>query len=136
MVDEGFLAEVVLPGIPRSVSVARHCVSRVLIDAGHRNLDHVILAVSELVSNAVRHTVSGLAGGLITVDVREIGDAVARISVIDQGAKTVPQLCELKETDCTGRGLHIVQEISSRWGAEDDALGGRAVWAEVLTTGT
>jgi len=106
------------------------------MDAGHRNLDNVLLAVSELVSNAVRHTVSGLAGGLITVDIRETGDAVARISVIDQGAMTSPRLCEFKETDCTGRGLHLVQEISARWGAEDDALGGRAVWAEVLTTET
>ncbi|MEV4102343.1 ATP-binding protein [Nonomuraea sp. NPDC049649] len=125
-----------LPGAPRSVSVARHCVGRVLMDAGHRNVDNVLLAVSELVSNAVRHTVSGLAGGLITVDVREIGDAIARISVIDQGAKTVPRLREPEEMECTGRGLRIVHEISARWGAEDDALGGRAVWAEVFTTGT
>ncbi|MFI6733037.1 hypothetical protein ACIBI9_08900 [Nonomuraea sp. NPDC050451] len=50
--------------------------------------------MSELVANAVLHTVSGLAGGLITVAVREIGEATARIDVIDRGALTVPRMRE------------------------------------------
>ncbi|MFG1704466.1 ATP-binding protein [Nonomuraea sp. M3C6] len=129
-----FLAELVFPGVPRSASTARSCVGRVLTEAGHRSVDAVLLVVSELVANAVVHTVSGLVGGLITVDVREIGDGMARIDVIDQGALTVPRVHESSDTDCAGRGLQIVEQTAVRWGVRDDALGGRAVWAEVLTT--
>ncbi|MFG1709884.1 ATP-binding protein [Nonomuraea sp. M3C6] len=134
MKSEEFLAELVLPGNRRSVSVARHCVGNVLKAAGHLSADSALLVVSELVANAVLHTVSGLAGGLVTVVVREIGDAIARIDVIDQGARTVPRMRESSETDCSGRGLRIVGETAIRWGVSDDALGGWAVWAEVLTT--
>jgi anti-sigma regulatory factor (Ser/Thr protein kinase) len=133
-VMETFLAELVFPGLARSVSVARHCVRSVLTAAGHQNVDDALLVVSELVGNAVVHTVSGLAGGLVTVDVREIGQNMTRIDVIDQGASTAPQVCESGDTASSGRGLRLVEETAVRWGVRDDSLGGRAVWAEVLTT--
>ncbi|MFI6736313.1 ATP-binding protein [Nonomuraea sp. NPDC050451] len=129
-----FLAELVFPGVPNSVPAARHCVTCVLRAAGHRNMNAVQLVVSELVANAVVHSVSGLAGGLIIVDVRAIGDDLARIDVMDDGGLTVPHVCEPSEVDCSGRGLQIVKETALRWGVRDDALGGAAVWAEVLTT--
>ncbi|MBF8186467.1 ATP-binding protein [Nonomuraea sp. K274] len=122
------------PGLARSVSVARHCVRSVLAAAGHQNVDGALLVVSELVGNAVVHTVSGLAGGLVTVDIREIGQNMARIDVIDQGASTAPQVCESSDTASSGRGLRLVEETAVRWGVRDDSLGGKAVWAEVLTT--
>ncbi|MET7327929.1 ATP-binding protein [Nonomuraea sp. NPDC005650] len=131
--DKEFLAELVFPGKRRSVSMARHCVGNVLQAAGHRCVDGALLVVSELVGNAVLHTVSGQAGGLITVAVREMGDAIARIDVIDQGASTAPQLRTAGDTSCSGRGLQIVGATAIRWGVHDDALGGRAVWAEVFT---
>ncbi|MFI7700345.1 ATP-binding protein [Nonomuraea sp. NPDC049480] len=129
-----FLAEFVFPGVPSSVPIARHCVKSVLTAAGHRNVTGVQLVVSELVANAAMHSTSGLAGGLITVDVRTIGNELARIDVMDDGGLTVPQAREPSEMDCSGRGLQIVEEMALRWGIGDNALGGQRVWAEVLTT--
>jgi anti-sigma regulatory factor (Ser/Thr protein kinase) len=131
---EVFLAELVFLGVARSVSVARHCVGSVLAAAGHRYVDGVLLVVSELVGNAVMHTESGLAGGLVTVDVQGIGRQLARIDVIDQGSNTAPQVREPRDTASSGRGLKIVEMTALRWGVRDDGLGGKAVWAEVLTT--
>ncbi|TMR99779.1 ATP-binding protein [Nonomuraea basaltis] len=129
-----FLAELVFPGVPSSVPIARHCVKGVLRAAGHQNMTGVQLVVSELVANAVMHSASGLAGGLITVDIRAIGDGLARIDVMDDGGLTVPHVREPSEMDCSGRGLQIVEETALRWGIGDNALGGRVTWAEVLTT--
>ncbi|TMR97997.1 ATP-binding protein [Nonomuraea basaltis] len=132
--SERFLAELVFPGVPSSVPVARHCVKCVLTTAGHRNVTGVQLVVSELVANAVMHSVSGLAGGLITLDVRAIGNDLARIDVMDDGGLTVPYVRQPSEMECSGRGLQIVEETALRWGIGDNALGGRVTWAEVLTT--
>jgi anti-sigma regulatory factor (Ser/Thr protein kinase) len=111
-------------------------VGSVLAAAGHRYVDGVLLVVSELVGNAVMHTESGLAGGLVTVDVQGIGRQLARIDVIDQGSNTAPQVREPRDTASSGRGLKIVEMTALRWGVRDDGLGGKAVWAEVLTTDT
>ncbi len=132
--NENFLAELTLPGRRRSVSVARHCVGSILTAAGHRNVDGVQLVITELVGSAVLHTVSGLAGGLVTVMVSAIGDTTAHISVIDQGSPRKPEIREPSDLSCSGRGLRIVEQAAVRWGVHDDALGGRKVWAEVLTT--
>ncbi|MFC5829516.1 ATP-binding protein [Nonomuraea insulae] len=132
-VHEGFLAELVLPGIPQSVSVARHCVARVLRQAGHQNVDDVVTVISELVTNAVSYTVSGLSGGLVTIEIGQIGDAIAAVAVIDQGATQAPKMRKSSPATCSGRGLSIVAALSARWGVREDALGGMAVWAEVFT---
>ncbi|WP_327584013.1 ATP-binding protein [Nonomuraea sp. NBC_00507] len=129
-----FLAELVFPGVPSAVPAARHCVSNVLRAAGHRDTTGVQLVVSELVANALMHSVSGLAGGLIIVDVRAIGDGIARIDVMDDGGLTVPRMRQPSDMDSSGRGFHIVEATALRWGIGDNALGGRAAWAEVLTT--
>ncbi|SEU14060.1 ATP-binding protein [Nonomuraea wenchangensis] len=128
-----FLAELVLPGELGSVRVARHCVKIILTAAGHQDVTDVQLVVTELVANAVQHSISGLAGGLITLDVRSIGDQLARIDVMDDGGLTVPRIRRSHTLDCSGRGLHLVAETALRWGVGDNALGGRVIWAEVLT---
>jgi anti-sigma regulatory factor (Ser/Thr protein kinase) len=65
-------------------------------------VDGARLIASELVTNAVLHTGSGRAGGLVTIEVLEISDAVARIEVIDEGALTIPTLREPSDGDCGG----------------------------------
>jgi anti-sigma regulatory factor (Ser/Thr protein kinase) len=129
-----FLAELVLPGELASVRVARHCAKIALLAAGHQDVTDVQLVVSELVANAVQHSISGLAGGLITLDVRSIGDQLARVDVMDDGGLTAPRIRRSRTLDCSGRGLHLVAETALRWGVGDNALGGRVIWAEVLTT--
>ncbi|MEV6157484.1 ATP-binding protein [Nonomuraea sp. NPDC052129] len=105
-----FLAEIVLPGVARSVAVARRCVGEVLMVAGHADVNAVRLVVSELVTNAVSHSASAEAGGFVTVEVTSLDIATAYIEVIDDGtAMTFPEVRNADAGDCGGRGLWLVE---------------------------
>ncbi|MFI7153117.1 hypothetical protein ACIBO2_50085 [Nonomuraea sp. NPDC050022] len=78
-----FLAEIVLPGVKRSVAVTRRCVGEVLMVTGHADVNDVRLVVSELVTNAVSHTASAEAGGFVTVEVTSLDAATAYIDCGD-----------------------------------------------------
>ncbi|MFG1702763.1 ATP-binding protein [Nonomuraea sp. M3C6] len=129
-----FLAELVVPGVDWAVPVVRHCIGRTLTAAGHRNVDNAQLVVSELVSNAFLHSRSARPGGVIVVEIAEIGDTLARIEVMDEGAGTIPHPRVTTEDACHGRGLWLVQQTAARWGIYRDTLGGNVVWAECSTT--
>lgn len=129
-----FLAEIVLPGVERSVSVARRCVGEVLVVAGHADVNDVRLVVSELVTNAVSHTASGEAGGFVTVEVTSLDTATAYIEVIDDGtAMAFPEVRNANAGDCGGRGLWLVDTYAARWGVRDEGYRRRVVWAEMST---
>ncbi|MFD1547774.1 ATP-binding protein [Nonomuraea guangzhouensis] len=129
-----FLAEIVLPGVKSSVSVARRCVAEVLIVAGHEDVSDVRLAVSELVTNAVAHTASGEPGGFVTVEVSSLDAVMAYIEVIDDGsAVTVPEVHKADAEECGGRGLWLVEAVAARWGVRDEGYRRRVVWAEMST---
>ncbi|MFI9061395.1 ATP-binding protein [Streptomyces sp. NPDC053429] len=92
--------------------------------------DAAELVVSELVTNALRH--SGAPRG------RDIGVRLARregrvrVEVSDAGA--VVDLAPQTATagDERGRGLAIVAALAERWGCRPRPHGiGKAVWAEV-----
>ncbi|MFC4009136.1 ATP-binding protein [Nonomuraea purpurea] len=127
------LAELLVPGVGASVSLLRLCVGRILTAAGHRDVDDVRLVVSELATNAVSHSRSGRPGGFVILEVSAIGDALARVEVIDEGGITIPRPRQAGEGEGNGRGLHLVDELSVRWGVDPGPLGGCVVWAEVLT---
>ncbi|MFC4011444.1 ATP-binding protein [Nonomuraea purpurea] len=127
-----FLSEVVTPGLDSSVSLLRRYVTLVLTAAGHRDLDAVLLVLSELLNNAVMHTRSGDPGGLVTVEISGIGDRLARIEVTDEGAGTVPRPRQAGDDEDFGRGLQLVEALSARWGARR-SFPGFMVWAEVPT---
>jgi anti-sigma regulatory factor (Ser/Thr protein kinase) len=120
------LAEVTLPGVRRSVGVARNLV-RDLAD-GLPLVDDLVTAVSEMVANAVTHTASGLRGGRVTV-VLSAGDGVYRLEVTDDGAAGGRPHVKAEVGAETGRGMRIVEALSARWGFRVD--GPRTVvWAE------
>ncbi|MFG1681890.1 ATP-binding protein [Nonomuraea sp. NPDC049269] len=123
------LVKMTFPGIARSASLARRWVADVLTAAGHQDVDGARLITSELFANAVLHTGSGRAGGLVTIEVFEIGHALARIEVIDE----VPPLREPSNGDCGGRGLRLVHESSIRWGIRAMPPRRNSVWVEVST---
>jgi len=88
------------------------------------------LVVSELVSNAVRHSGSA-AGDLIQVHASRRDGALA-VSVTDGGfSGTTPRVRSVDDEKLGGLGLSIVENLSARWGwrrtAEDRCL----VWAEL-----
>ncbi|HRE01108.1 MAG TPA: ATP-binding protein [Ilumatobacteraceae bacterium] len=81
------------------------------------------LLVSELVSNAVLH-----GSGEVTVTVMECDDGGVRVEVRNQGSGR-PVLRHPRPNDLSGRGLRLVDELSTRWGL--DSRGGTTlVWFE------
>ncbi|MEV0348021.1 ATP-binding protein [Nonomuraea sp. NPDC050680] len=130
---ERFLAEMVFPGDAWVVPVVRRSVAAILLGAGHRDVDNARLIVTELASNAIQHTASGRSGGLVAVDVIGIGADVARIEVTDDGARTIPCPRASDDLDCRGRGLELVEQISTTWGMRRLGAGHLTVWAQFAT---
>lgn len=110
---------------PRAVAHARHFMLSTLaawgVDEG--TVDNAILCLSELVTNAIIHTDAGcelrivVDRGVLTTTVRDGGSSV----VVDLGSVTVDPLA------VHGRGLQLVDALSTRWGSELDAVG-MTVW--------
>ncbi|MEV1247040.1 ATP-binding protein [Nonomuraea sp. NPDC049750] len=128
-----FLAEIVLPGVERSVAVARRCVREVLIVAGHEDLNDVLLVVSELVTNAVSHSASREPGGFVTVEISSVDAMTAYIEVIDEGSVTIPEVRNADAGECGGRGLRLVEALAAGWGVRDEAYRRRVVWVAMST---
>jgi CheY-like chemotaxis protein len=86
-------------------------------------LETVKLLVSEVVANAVVHARSEVR---IAVQLRP---QVVRVAVRDTDPSP-PEQRAAAETDLGGRGLALVDALSSAWGIEP-ATGGKDVWFEV-----
>lgn len=84
------------------------------------------LIVSELVTNALLHGRGGIWMRL-SCDRRRI-----RVEVIDEGGTDEsPRLVDNADNaDIGGRGLHLVDALADRWGADDEQA--TRVWAETL----
>jgi anti-sigma regulatory factor (Ser/Thr protein kinase) len=92
---------------------------------GHDLLDVVVL-VSELVTNAVRH---GGAGEDATIVVHvAIAPCVLRVEVCDGGAGFEPPPVPRHRREGGGNGLVLLARLSSSWGVATDA--GTCVWFE------
>ncbi|MFD0205552.1 MULTISPECIES: ATP-binding protein [Saccharothrix] len=111
-----------------AAGLARDFVRKTLADLNYTG-DHsdVVLVVSELVSNALRHTATNPL-------IRLAGDARRlRIEVAD-GSPVLPRL-RLSAT-VGGWGLQLVQQLTTDWGAHPEP-GGKVVWCEMTAeTGT
>jgi anti-sigma regulatory factor (Ser/Thr protein kinase) len=114
-----------IAGRTRNVAEARAFVSRTL-GAGHPCTDVAVLLCSELVTNAVLHSDSGLPGGAVTVVVIGLPGAV-RVEVVDNGsARSTPVVkAEVYEPD--GHGLFLVEQLAENWGYTRDEVG-TTVW--------
>ena len=87
----------------------------------------VVLLASELVSNAVVH---GPEAGAVRIHVR-IDGATVRVGVRDSGGGT-PTVGHPEPTAPSGRGLALVEALSSDWGIQSHP-DGKTVWFEVLS---
>jgi anti-sigma regulatory factor (Ser/Thr protein kinase) len=115
------VVQISLRGVPASVSAARRFVADEL--PGCPRADDLILAASELASNAVCHSASG-EGGRFTLRVRTV-PRWARVEVTDAGPAVLPS------AQRNGWGLRIVGEVTDRSGATIRSDGRRTGWAEV-----
>ncbi|MFF9034510.1 ATP-binding protein [Streptomyces sp. NPDC014892] len=116
------------PGLPDQVAEARHFVAAILQERSVA--DDAVLVVSELATNAVRHTLSGSVGGWFLVVVAFRADCV-RLEVVDQGGKSVPRMRDAASQDVGGRGLVLVSACAKDWGVKD-VPSGRTVWADLV----
>jgi len=112
---------------PAGVGPAREFVRSTLAAWGvaDESVDTAVLCASELVTNAVIHSVAGcevrllLHRGVLTVTVRDGGDLVGR-----------PRHFSGETLAVQGRGLQIVNALCARWGSEVGPVG-TTVWCEL-----
>lgn len=100
------------PGRPEQACAVRQFVAALLPD--RPRLDEVLLAVGELVANALRHTKSG-RGGVFAVDVLHATDGTA-VAVTDEGGPDEPVARDAAELAECGRGLRTVSLLADSWG--------------------
>ncbi|MGP4000168.1 ATP-binding protein [Streptomyces sp. 8N706] len=122
--------EVRLPSRPESAGTARRLAQSVVLrqwGLSAQLAEHVVLLVSELVGNAVRHTGARTFGlrmlrrrGWIRVEVRD-------------PSRALPCLMPVHELDTSGRGLFLVDKLSERWGV-DLLPRGKTTWFEMRVT--
>jgi hypothetical protein len=109
------------PGTP---GLARSFVTEALRSWGVSETLHgdILLAASELVTNAVEH-----GRGEVALELRLRGECI-RVCVGD-GATEQPVLLRLGPKAPRGRGIALVDAVSAAWGSRPGA-GGKWVWAE------
>ncbi|GGO66340.1 ATP-binding protein [Nonomuraea cavernae] len=118
-----------LAGIRESVPHARSEVRRWLGE-DHPAVEDAVLAASELVTNALRHS-DVRPYDLIGLTVAATEETVY-VEVCDPGsAFSGPHIRQEPEAE-DGRGLLIVREISQEWGTREHGRGlGRTVWCAI-----
>ncbi|MEU0843765.1 ATP-binding protein [Streptomyces sp. NPDC005962] len=123
------------PALETSVPQARHAVRDLLAHQGVSGqgdlVPNLLLIVSELVTNAVRH--AALLTPQIAVEV-SIGRGWVRVAVEDNHPyRPRPLELEADQGRTGGRGLLLVRAIAEESGGKYDvdhtASGGKAVWA-------
>ncbi len=122
----GLTAHIDMPLGMQAPRSARTAVSAVLNAWGYRDegwLELAAVVVSELVTNAVRH-----GGGCLELDL-ESHDGRVVVAVAD-GSAVVPR--RRAPDDAGGRGLALIEGMSSRWGVHDHQ-GGKRVWVELTS---
>jgi len=120
------LGSLTIPGRPEQVATARAFVARTLsshqIGADH---DAATLLTSEIVTNAVQHTKSGVDGGTVTIVVIGVPHGVL-VEIIDDGSAGTPVVKgDLYAAE--GHGLFLVQHLAAQWGYLRDPAG-TTVW--------
>ncbi|CAM3905817.1 ATP-binding protein [Nocardiopsis rhodophaea] len=124
------------PGHPKQVAEARHWVEDVLTTAPHGSgvpddtVATAVLLLSELCTNAVRHSRSGQQEGRFTVRlVLTSGELEARVA--DNGAaNSVPHLTDCDPDTEGGRGLRLALHFADELGTLPNGRGMyyRLVW--------
>lgn len=101
----------ILPNNLQAPGEARRAITRFLARSGlPQIIDDAQLLASELVTNAVRH-----ATGPIIVRAY-LTDGFLHIEVYDSSTDAPPQRRQALPDDEGGRGMELVEKLSSRWG--------------------
>ena len=112
---------ITFPGTAERIHEAREWASEILGAAYGAGV--ALLVLSELATNAVRHSASGQPGGTFTLHLGIFTDGW-QVCIADSGGTDVPRV------HAGGRGLAIVAALSSKWGVHGDHRA-RNVWADI-----
>jgi anti-sigma regulatory factor (Ser/Thr protein kinase) len=112
----------------RAPAIARSAVSEQLFSMGVDGSvgQTVVLLVSEVVSNAVRHSL-GPSDAPIALEAT-ITERSVRIAVTDAGEGFTPRQRDPQRLD-EGYGLYLLDKAATSWGVEGD--GATTVWFEL-----
>ncbi|MFI6520691.1 SpoIIE family protein phosphatase [Spirillospora sp. NPDC050679] len=114
-----------LPADPAAVRRARGLIRERLGDWKLDELaDSTVLMASELVTNAIRH-----AGGRVTLRLVREGGLVCEVFDASDGRPRIRGADGEDDFAESGRGLHVVSRLATRWGVRRTG-GGKAVWCE------
>ncbi|XUL94464.1 ATP-binding protein [Streptomyces galilaeus] len=115
-----------LPDDPRAAGLARRHVREQLAAWGLEDLTMTTeLVVSELVGNVVRHATGPSRLRLLR--------SRSLVCEVYDGSLSTPRIRRAEFTDEGGRGLHLVSELSQRWGARY-LTEGKCIWVEQSLT--
>jgi two-component sensor histidine kinase len=118
------------PAAAPSVGGARRFVAEALTDSPVDVVDDVQLMVSELTTNVIQHALTGFD---VTIN-RTPGEIMVKVTDYAGG---FPVMGSLRPDAPDGRGLQIVDTLSSGWGVEEASSSGKTVWfSRVLTKPT
>jgi anti-sigma regulatory factor (Ser/Thr protein kinase) len=114
-----------IPGRPEHVRSARAFVAKAL---GRRNplAEVAVLLTSELVTNAIMHSDSSCADGVVTLLVIEMRGGL-RIEVADSGSALSIPVVKGEVYESQGHGLFLVQTMADQWGYVREGVG-TTVW--------
>jgi anti-sigma regulatory factor (Ser/Thr protein kinase) len=107
-----------------SIRAARRFVAEALAPAHAAEADAVVLMVSELATNSIRHAESDFTVALTTTR-RQV-----RVEVTDHGTGA-PAARRPSPSELSGRGLLIVDKLAHRWGVRRQPSGSKTVWFTV-----
>ncbi|MBC7270935.1 MAG: serine/threonine-protein phosphatase, partial [Streptomyces sp.] len=111
--------------VPEAVRHARRFTRRTLRSWGAaEHVDAALLVVSELVTNALVHT-----DGKVRLDLTLLSDRL-RVSVADASPRTPVKPTSIGWEATGGRGLLLVEAMSTAWGSVP-VSGGKQVWSEI-----
>jgi anti-sigma regulatory factor (Ser/Thr protein kinase) len=120
------LGSLTIPGRPEQVGLARAFVARTLsLNQVGADADAATLMTSELVTNAIQHTKSGVDGGTVTIVVIGVPRGVL-VEIIDDGSAGAP-IVKGDLYAAEGHGLFLVQHLAAQWGYLRDPAG-TTVW--------
>ncbi len=113
-----------LPPTPASVFISRRFATQVsrLWSVPEETTDSIELAISELATNAARHSEDLIEVHLVHTD------RCVRVAVGDSSHR-MPRLDDADDEMIAGRGLFLVEAVSDRWGVDSNGLG-KTVWCE------
>jgi anti-sigma regulatory factor (Ser/Thr protein kinase) len=125
MSGASILGRLTIPGRPEHVREARAFMAKVL---GQECpfVDVAVLLTSELVTNAVMHSNSRWAGGMVTLVVTEMSGGL-RVEVADSGSDLNSPIVKRDAYASDGHGLFLVQNLADQWGYLRDQAG-TTVW--------